>query len=156
MSEEQLWISEDTIEAESEMEDCCREAVRQASALQKGEGRQCPECGNLWRAESTIRDYRCGCSIAPGFTHLCKEANELELAMFDAVSDHTITEEFPEAVTEDEREQRLDAESQARRNLSAHFSEQVRAGRYRDVSERVLFAHSARRDTEPDAEEMNQ
>ena len=58
--------------------------------------------------------------------------------------------------SEAEHQHRADAEIAARSQLSAHFSEQVRAGRYRDIPERVLFEHSARRDTEPDAQRMNQ
>lgn len=148
--EEQLWIGDGEIYPESELERCCRWTVYRSGARESGESVECGACGMHWHAEGTIRDYRCGCSIGPEFTHLCKRAEELESALFDAVSDHAITEESPKGFSEAERRERSEAEIQARRQLSEHFSEQVRAGRYRDIPERVLFEHS-----EPDAQRMN-
>lgn len=150
MSEERLWIGGSCIYPESELERCCRWTVYRSGAATSGELVECGACGAKWHAEGTIRDYRCGCSIGPEFTHLCKRAEELESALFDAASDHAITEECPKEFSEAERRDRSDAESQARRQLSEHFLEQVRADRYRDVPERVLFAHS-----EPEAERIN-
>lgn len=150
MNEERLWIGGSCIYPESEMERCCRWTIYRSRAAESGELVECKACGMKWHAEGTIRDYRCGCSIGPEFTHLCKAAEELESALFEAASDHAITEESPKGFSEAERREKSDVEIEARRQLSQHLSSQVRAGRYRDVAERVLFEHS-----EPDAERMN-
>ena len=148
--EERLWIGGSDIYPESELDRCCRWTIYRSGARESGELVECKACGMRWHVEGSIRDYRCGCSIGPEFTHLCKRAEELESALFDAASDHAITEECPKGFSEAERRDRSDAESQARRQLSEHFLEQVRAGRYRRLPERVLFEHS-----EPDAQRMN-
>ena len=79
------------------MESCCRWTIYRspralAGARESGEMVECKACGMRWHAEGSIRDYRCGCSIGPEFTHLCKRAEKLESALFDAVSEHAITE----------------------------------------------------------------
>lgn len=139
MSEEQLWINEDTMETASEMDDCCREAVRRGSAADNGEQRRCAECGNLWRAEGTIREYRCGCSFGPALDHLCKEAEDLEARSHELVSQWALD------AIDDGEHTRLQREIGT--TQQQHLAAQEQAGRYRDVPERVMFAHS-----EPDAE----
>lgn len=139
MSEEQLWISEDNIEAQSELDDCCREAVGQGPDPDSGEQRRCPECDNLWRAEATIREYRCGCSFGPALDHLCKEADDLEGRSHELVSQWGLN------LMDDGEHTRLQREIGLAQQ--EHLAAQEQAGRYRDVPERVMFAHS-----EPDAE----
>lgn len=166
MTEERLWIGGSSMYPESELDSCCRwtvyrsprEALRLAlaGARESGEPVECKACGMHWHAEGFIRDYRCGCSIGPAsalgeYTHLCKEANELELAMFEIASDYVMTVEFPKGFSKAEGDKKSGAEKQARRRFSEHFSTQAQAGRYRDIPERVLFAHP-----EPGAEGVNQ
>ena len=139
--EEQLWISDDTIETAGEMDDCCREAVGQRPAPQRGEQRQCAECGNLWRAEGTIREYRCGCAFGPDLDHLCKEADDLESRSHELVSQWALD------AIDDGEHTRLQREIGT--TQQQHLAVQERAGRYRDVPERVMFAHSEP-DNEPD------
>lgn len=136
---EQLWISEDTIETASLMDDCCREAVEQGPAPENGEQRRCDECGNLWHAEGTIREYRCGCAFGPDLDHLCKEADDLEARSHELVSQWALD------AIEDEEHTRLQREIGT--TQQQHLALQEQAGRYRDVPERVMFEHS-----EPDAE----
>ena len=99
MSEERLWIGGSCIYPESELDRCCRWTIYRSGVAESGEPVECGACGMGWHAEGTIRDYRCGCSIGPEFTHLCKRASELESALFEAASDHAITEEFPGSST---------------------------------------------------------
>ena len=136
---EQLWLSEDTIEAQSELDDCCREAVGQGPAPESGEQRQCAECGDLWRAKGTIRDYRCGCSFGPDLDHLCKEADDLEARSHELVSQWGLD------LMDDEEHTRLQREIGLAEQ--EHLAAQQRAGSYREVAERVMFEHS-----EPEAE----
>ena len=136
---EQLWISEDTIEIASQMDECCREAVEQGPDPDSGEQRRCGECGNLWHAEGTIREYRCGCAFGPDLDHLCKEADDLEARSHELVSRWGLD------LMDDEEHTRLQREIGSAQQQ--HLALQEQAGRYRDVPERVMFEHS-----EPEAE----
>lgn len=136
---ERLWISEDTIETAIQMDDCCRELVRQGPPPENGEQRRCVECGNLWHAEGTIREYRCGCAFGPDLDHLCKEADDLEARSHELVSRWGLD------LMDDEEHTRLQREIGSAQQQ--HLALQEQAGRYRDVPERVMFEHS-----EPEAE----
>lgn len=122
----------------------CREAVEQEPAPESEEERQCHECGNLWRAEGTIREYRCGCAFGPELDHLCKEADDLEARSHELVSQWGLD------LMDDGEHNRLQREIGFAQQ--EHLVAQEQAGRYRDVPERALSSeHSARRDTEPEA-----
>lgn len=122
---------------EREMPDCCRREAQYWNTV-NGDFRECSECGGLWRPESTVREYYCGCIQEENY--LCKVAEALEGQMHDAMLDLETMAMHSEDFDEERREKVARRERLASEKFHAHFRALSVTGGYEDIPEHIYYA----------------